>query len=616
MKIASLRRAALAVSLAVAASCGGDPTLSGSSGHGGAASSSGADASTATTGAGGGACAPGDVEACYSGPAPTMGVGACKAGQRACQADGTFGACTGEVLPTAESCGTLVDDNCDGQVNEGCVCMSGSTAPCYTGDPTTMGVGICKAGMHTCAADGSGFGLCMGQVLPQLENCLSPQDEDCNGVAEACTGTGLWARRYGDAVAQSASAVANHQGGAVITGSLQGSADFGGGTLTSLGLADVYVASLDTAGAFVWARRFGDASAQSGVDVAVDSLGNTVIIGDFAGTIDFGGGALTSLGLTDVFVAKFDPAGGHLWSKRYGDAMAQNGKGIAVDGAGNVIITGSFAGTMTFGASVLTSMGLLTTDVFVAKLNPSGQPIWAKQFGDALAAQSGKAVAVDGAGNVVVTGDVAGTINFGGGALTSAGLTDVFVAAFNQNGAYSWGKLFGDATAQTAGGVAVDAVGNVVITGDAAGKVNFGGGMLTSAGGSDVYLARFTSSGAHLWSKLFGGAGADHGRDVAVDPMGGIVIIGDFPGTINFGGTALTAMGTDVFVAKLDPLAGAHLWSHRHGDAQVQSGLGVAADISGVLVAGSFAGALDFGGGSAALTSAGTTDAFVAKLAP
>ena len=629
MSLGSLRRT-VPFTVLLAAACGGSSTGSGGGGSGTSAaggaggsttptssSSSGeGGASTTSSASGGGgaaACTPGATQACYTGPANTMNLGACKPGVATCQDDGTFGPCAGEVLPVPESCTTLLDDNCNGKTNEGCICMPGAMEACYGGPPGTQGVGICKAGTKTCADDGLSFGPCEGQVQPALENCLASADEDCDGTAQACTGNGLWSKRFGDAQAQSANAVANRAGGPVITGALAGAADFGGGTLTSAGNTDVFVASYDYAGTFMWSKRFGDAQAQSGVAVAVDGLGNTLIIGDFAGAIDFGGGTLTSAGQTDVFVAKLDSGGAFVWAKRFGDNQAQNGRGIAVDDAGNVVVTGSFAGKIDFGGGALTSAG--GTDAFVAKFDPDGNHLWSKRFGDAQA-QSGKAVAVDPAGNVVILGDAAGVIDFGGGALTTAGGNDVFLASLDENGNYFWGKIFGNNVAQAGSAVAIDTVGNVVITGSAAGQINFGGGALISAGGNDVFVARFTQGGMHLWSKLFGGAGAENGRGVSVDPFGGIVLTGDFATTVNFGGTALTSAGnTDVFVVKLDSLGG-HVWSRRAGDAQAQVPNGVATDITGVLVAGAFAGGIDFGGGSTALTSLGGNDAFVAKLAP
>ncbi|APR84643.1 Hypothetical protein A7982_09992 [Minicystis rosea] len=630
MSLIMLRRS-VPFALLFAMACGDSTTGTGGGGSTSAAGGAGGSATTASTtssggdggagttssgSAGGGGAAPctaGATQACYSGPPNTMNLGACKPGVATCQDDGTFGPCVGEVLPVEESCATLLDDNCNGKTNEGCICTPGAMEACYGGPTGTEGVGICKAGTKTCAEDGKSFGPCEGQVQPALENCLASADEDCDGTAQACTGNGLWAKRFGDAQAQTTNAVANRAGGPVITGALAGAADFGGGTLTSVGNTDVFVASYDYAGTFMWAKRFGDAQAQSGTGIAVDGLGNTLIIGDFAGAIDFGGGALTSAGGTDVFVAKLDSAGAFVWAKRFGDNMAQNGRGIAVDSAGNVVITGSFAGKIDFGGGALTSAG--GTDVFVAKFDPDGNHLWSKRFGDAQA-QSGKGVAVDPAGNVVIVGDAAGVIDFGGGALTTAGGNDVFVASLDQNGNLFWGKIFGNNAAQAGNAVTTDSVGNVVITGNVAGNINFGGGALTSAGGNDVFVARFTQGGMHLWSKLFGSAGAENGRGVSVDPFGGIVLVGDFATNVNFGGTSLTSNGsTDVYVAKLDALGG-YVWARRYGDAQAQTANGVATDVTGILVAGVFAGVIDFGNGSGALTSAGGNDALVAKLSP
>ncbi|MEO7330274.1 MAG: hypothetical protein ABI193_16985 [Minicystis sp.] len=636
-RLSSSSRAALARSLSLSLSlvaCGGSgSTSSGSGGAGGAMSTvgstggGGAGGATSSTGgggasasggggAGGSGCTPGTVQPCYSGPDGTKAVGICHEGTQTCLANGTLGACTGEVTPKGEDCKTPLDDDCNGVVNDpeaGCLCAPGESSACYSGMMGTKDVGQCVAGVHTCAADGQSYGECFGEVLPQLENCLVNKDEDCNGMAEACTGTSLWAKRFGDAVAQSGAAVAlTPSGGAVVIGSFAGGADFGGGVLTSAGATDVFVASYDMTGALIWAKRFGDVGAQSGADVTVDAQGNVIVIGDVAGSIDFGGGALASAGATDVFVAKLDPTGAQIWARRFGDVTAQNGRGVAVDAMGNVLVTGAFAGKLDFGGGALTSAG--ATDIFLAKLkSANGDMLWGKRFGDAVA-QVGKSVAVDGLGSVVVTGDMAGKTDFGGGNLTSAGATDVFVASFDGAGNNAWAKRFGDAGAQTAGAIAADAGGAIAIVGNVAGKIDFGGGNLTSAGMTDIYAAKFTAAGMFLWGKRFGAAGAENGRDVAIDPFGGIVITGDFPGSVDFGGGALVSAGaTDVFAVKLDTLGG-HVWSKRYGDVAAQLGLGVAADATGVALTGSLAGSMDFGGG--ALTSAGMTDIFLAKLAP
>jgi hypothetical protein len=590
------------VTVATSTGAGGDTTTT-------VATSSGSSSST-----GGPSCQPGDTMACYNGPSGTLGVGICKGGTKTCKPDATFGPCIGEVTPSVELCSTPEDDNCNGMVNEGgidCMCSPGAQTPCYSGPMGTAGVGICKMGNQTCSDDGLTLGPCQGEAVPAAEDCLSPLDEDCDGVSLACTGNQVWAKRFGDAGAQAGTGIAVHSGGVVITGNLAGSADFGGGLLTSVGATDVFVASFDYLGVPVWSKRFGDAMAQTAARVAVDAQGNSIVVGDFAGKIDFGGGLLTSAGATDVFLAKFDSAGVLLWAKSFGNVAAQNGFDVAFAPNGDVVFTGAFAGMINLGGGALTSAG--QTDLFVGRYDSTGAFLWGKRFGDA-AAQAGKGITVDAQNNVIITGDMAGKVDFGGGLLTSAGATDVLLLELDAAGNHVLSKRFGDVMAQTAARVAVDSVGNIVITGSAAGKIDFGGGALTSAGATDIFVTKLTSGGAHLWSKLYGNATAQDPRDLAVDPGGAILVAGDFTGTVNFGGAALTSAGaTDGFVVKLDPF-GAHVWSKKQGDAAAQSVAGVAAEASGVFVVGTFAGAVTFGGAN--LTSAGGTDVMAAKLAP
>jgi N-acetylneuraminic acid mutarotase len=137
-------------------------------------------------------CMPNSIQNCYSGPAGTQGVGVCRDGTQTCEASGTaWGACTGEVLPLPEEdCTTAGDDDCDGEVNEGtvCLCAPGTSRSCYSGPAGTQGVGMCRAGSQTCNTSGTAWGACNNEYTPQLESCTSPLgDEDCDGQRnEAC----------------------------------------------------------------------------------------------------------------------------------------------------------------------------------------------------------------------------------------------------------------------------------------------------------------------------------------------------------------------------------------------------------------------------------------------
>jgi hypothetical protein len=137
-------------------------------------------------------CAPGEgIDCPYSGSFLVLGKGACRAAQRLCNAYGTArsATCEGEVLAQQERCDNAQDDDCDGVVNQGCArqCEEGRTRPCYTGPRGSRGVGQCAAGMQTCVAGGTAWSACEGQVLPEeLEDCLRPGDEDCDGVQCEC----------------------------------------------------------------------------------------------------------------------------------------------------------------------------------------------------------------------------------------------------------------------------------------------------------------------------------------------------------------------------------------------------------------------------------------------
>ena len=200
----------------------------------------------------------------------------------------------------------------------------------------------------------------------------------------------------------------------------------------------------------IWSKRFGGSGHDVGKSVSVDSSGNVYITGGFdSSTIDFGGGALKNAGGDDIFLAKLDNKGNHIWSKRFGGSGHDVGKSVSVDSSGNVYITGGFnSSTINFGGGILTNAGgecnsSICSDIFLAKFDNKGNHIWSKRFGGS-GRDVGNSVSVDSSGNVYITGGFnSSTIDFGGGALTNAGGTceepihpcvDIFLAKFDSKG--------------------------------------------------------------------------------------------------------------------------------------------------------------------------------------
>ncbi|WP_437967404.1 hypothetical protein WMF04_48995 [Sorangium sp. So ce260] len=367
----------------------------------------------------------------------------------------------------------------------------------------------------------------------------------------------------------------------------------------------------------LFSRRFGDAREQIGYAVAADASGDIVLAGSAAGVVDFGGGPVAPSG---AFLAKFDAEGRLLWSRGF-DAPSSFASAAAVDADGSILLAGGFRDPIDLGGGPLMNPfdGLQIS--FVARFDADGNHLWSR-------AASGnerhfpRAIAADGAGNVIVSGSFEGLLDFTGGAspLSSAGGLfdeDVFVSKFDASGNHLWSKGFGTIDIDRGEGLAVDGAGNVVLAGfflgAGPGTLDFGGGPLPSAGSSDIFVAKLDPDGRHVWSRSYGDPDSQSAAAVAVDPWDNVLVTGGFAGDVDFGGGPRHGAGeNDVFVLKLGP-AGDHVWSRRFGGALRQDGTAIAADAAGnVAIGGFFRGRMRLA--CAPLESAGQEDVFLLKL--
>ena len=318
----------------------------------------------------------------------------------------------------------------------------------------------------------------------------------------------------------------------------------------------------------------------------------------------------------------------------------------AINGAGDVFVTGSFSGTVAFGATRLTSAGAAgTTDVFVAKWSASAQAFTWALSGGGTGNDTGRGITVRNA-SVYVTGDFASNsgATLAGQALTGAGGQDVFVAKYYDTSSGStpatssyangWATSAGGAATDVGYGVAVSSTG-VFVTGlfTSGTGATIAGKTLPGAGSTDVFVAKYadtstgttpaTSSFANGWVASGGGSGADVGYALAVRGTG-VFVTGAFAsGAASFAGQALSGAGSaDVFVAKYnDTSSGAtpatssfgDAWAVSGGGTGLDAGYGLAVNGTSVYVTGYFTSGAAATLAGQALTGAGGLDAFVAK---
>jgi hypothetical protein len=454
-------------------------------------------------------------------------------------------------------------------------------------------------------------------------SCAVTMDRDqAVGALFGVPGAALWARQLGSTGRDQGHSIVVDGADAIITvGEFGGTMMVGTTLLESAGGTDIYVVKVaSTTGDVLWAKRFGGANNDVAMDVAVDAGNNIYSTGRFLGSVDFGGGPIQSGNQDDVFVLKLAADGTYGWARKIGGNGYDVGQGIAVRGSA-VAVTGFFNGTMTVDTTTFTSMG--QGDIFVISLAASaGTTTWVKQFGAGLV-DVGTDIAIDGSDNVVLTGFYAGTVNFGGGAMsTPSDSVDVLLLKLAAaTGAHLSSQHFGGSSNDYGYAITIDAANNIYVGGDFAAMASFGCAASLSASQAnltDAFLVKYTQGFSCTWAKGFGGTGTfdRRARSVTVNAAGSVAVTGSFCGSATFGGSMLTAAGScpnqDMYAARFAP-DGSHLNSARAGGTGSEYSAGVAQSSDGrFYVTGAFEGAAEFGG--SLFTSAGADDSFIVGL--
>ena len=304
---------------------------------------------------------------------------------------------------------------------------------------------------------------------------------------------------------------------------------------------------------------------------------------------------------------------------------------VAVDEAGNAYITGGFVGNALFEDLLLTSIGL--KDIFVAKYDANGRFLWHFSIGGTLGGpgldDEGLAISVSDEGHIYVAGYFQGEADFDPGfetvTLTSAGFRDAFIASYTTNGELRWAKRFGGPADDLAFGVNADDDFAVYFTGlfrDEAMLEPNGEATFASHGEEDGFVVSLNHDGAHNWTIPFGGSSVDAGRDVGVDDSGNLYLLGHFSGRVEFALNSTAGVLTSLNSSQDAVLAsytsdGSFRWAFPLGGPQADDGLGLAVDPAGnSYITGHFVGRMDFDPddfNDFYLTSVGARDLYVAR---
>jgi beta-propeller repeat-containing protein len=309
-----------------------------------------------------------------------------------------------------------------------------------------------------------------------------------------------WTRQLGTLDDDTAWGVsADGLGNVYITGETWGSLEG-----TSAGLNDAFLSKYDASGTLLWSRQFGISSYDFSFDVSADGLGNVFV----AGTAGSDQG--DNLSVFDAFVQKFDSSGTWQWTQRFGSLEYDASNGVSADGLGNVYVSG----TIGFDTNPY-------SDAFLSKYGAGGALLWTRLIStDRI--DGGSGVAVDGQGNVYVSGATGGDL-----AGDNAGSSDVFLIKYSPTGTLRWTRQFGTTSKDLSTGVSVDATGNTYLsmytTGDLEG---------TNVGRNDAYLVKYDANGVRKWIRQLGTTLGDWGNGITADGLGSVYISGSTAGSL------------------------------------------------------------------------------------
>lgn len=400
-------------------------------------------------------------------------------------------------------------------------------------------------------------------------------------IAPLCGQSQYWMQRGGSLnVDEAMDVVVDDDGYSFVTGYFSANADFGMTTLSSSGNTDIFVGKVDEDGEWIWAQKAGGGGSDRGLSVAIDDSSNVIITGYFNGTATFGSTSITATGQQDIFIAKYNSSGSLQWVRRAGGSDSDIGNGVSVDNSGNIVITGEFAGSSTFGTTTLNSQNS-STDVFITKLGPGGSFLWTQQ-GSGDQTDRGVDVGCDGSGNIYTIGQFSDTFSFDQ-THNNQMFNVIYLAKFNSAGVEQWFKIIGGGVSCFASSIDVRSNGDIFLGGDFTGNLIFYNSSnltLTNSYDYGIFVAKYNGAGATQWATKSGSDNAISCRGVAADANGAVYAVGHFECSFDeyaeeYGEGVFRNIGFgDIFLTRFSS-GGGFVWSRHLGGKKADYGHGV-----------------------------------------
>ena len=363
------------------------------------------------------------------------------------------------------------------------------------------------------------------------------------------------------------------QGNAYWVGSVSGTADFGCATLTPGSTIAGVVAKYDASGACEWVRGITTSFYDAWVyGIVIDAEDRIYITGSCQGTADFGNGiSLSGSGSTDDwFIARYDVDGTCIWAKRITNSSSTSeGRSIAVDEQGDIYVTGFAGGSGYIFDPITVNTGGFARQAVIVKYDSTGTALWAKSTTGLGNSKSARGIAVS-AERFFITGEM----DFTNGAFDGVPITpnstssNLYVLACDLNGNRLWSQSYGPGDHEGFS-IAADTLGNVFVAGRMWGSLYLPDDTLTSmSSNDDILLMGLDQDGNHRWAKSTGSTQRDLAWGVTADGMGNAYVAAHFQQSIDFFGTPLTALGSeDALITKVQA-DGDIVWVQRPGGFQ------------------------------------------------